>query len=183
MRDVSAPTISPIRIFIPESLIMAPLDGNCLFRALSDQLYGSQSKHAELRREICDFIEVHKDDYAGFVEDPRGFDIHLKCMRQSGTSTLPTHGSVSPFRLHPLAACVTPHPHPLPMWLVGWSRAHLWGIRFTLDCRNHGFFLIRDRVQTDLSILQVPTAATSNYQRSLDCTAETSRSSSPTWYL
>ena len=87
--DVSATILSPSRIFILKSLKLASLDGNCLFRALSDQLYGSQSKHAELRREICDFIEAHKDDYAGFVEDPRGFDVHLKCMRQSGTSTIP----------------------------------------------------------------------------------------------
>jgi hypothetical protein len=60
-------------------------DGNCLFRALSDQLYGSPSKHAELRSDICDFIEARKTEYAGFIEDERGIDVHLRNMRQLGS--------------------------------------------------------------------------------------------------
>ena len=111
------------RVFAPKSLKPIPLDGNCLFRALSDQLYGFQSKHAELRREICNYVEDHKDDYAGFVEDPRGFYIHLKCMRQSGTLTIHTHtqpcslpGSSG---LRPSAARVTrPTPASARFWLV-----------------------------------------------------------------
>ncbi|KAF5368742.1 hypothetical protein D9757_010437 [Collybiopsis confluens] len=43
-------------------------DGNCLFRALSDQYYGSPSRYAEVRREICDFIESHSERYEGFVD-------------------------------------------------------------------------------------------------------------------
>ncbi|KAJ3727893.1 hypothetical protein C8R42DRAFT_656776 [Lentinula raphanica] len=43
-------------------------DGNCLFRALSDQYYGSPSRHVEVRREICDFIEAHPERYEGFVD-------------------------------------------------------------------------------------------------------------------
>ncbi|KAF9078276.1 hypothetical protein BDP27DRAFT_1412280 [Rhodocollybia butyracea] len=43
-------------------------DGNCLFRALSDQYYGSPSRHVEVRREICDFIEGHPERYEGFVD-------------------------------------------------------------------------------------------------------------------
>lgn len=43
-------------------------DGNCLFRALSDQYYGSPSRHSEVRREICDFIEAHPERYEGFVD-------------------------------------------------------------------------------------------------------------------
>ncbi|KAI6147656.1 hypothetical protein BKA82DRAFT_31016 [Pisolithus tinctorius] len=38
-------------------------DGNCLFRALSDQLYGSPSHHMQLRRDICDWIEHHRQRY------------------------------------------------------------------------------------------------------------------------
>ncbi|TFY53223.1 hypothetical protein EVG20_g10215 [Dentipellis fragilis] len=38
-------------------------DGNCLFRALSDQLHGSDSYHLQLRRDICDWIEKHKARY------------------------------------------------------------------------------------------------------------------------
>lgn len=59
-------------------------DGNCLFRALSDQLYGSPSRHAQLRQDICDWIEGHKTRYEPFVDDERGLDVHLQCMRQNG---------------------------------------------------------------------------------------------------
>ncbi|KAI9061853.1 cysteine proteinase [Trametes sanguinea] len=60
-------------------------DGNCLFRALSDQLYGTPSYHLKLRQEICDWIEAHKERYAPFVEDERGLEHHLSCMRQPAT--------------------------------------------------------------------------------------------------
>ncbi|KAG6830204.1 hypothetical protein H0H87_008883 [Tephrocybe sp. NHM501043] len=60
-------------------------DGNCLFRALSDQLYGSPSQHAALRGRICDFIEKHRERYEPFVEDERGVEVHLACMREMGT--------------------------------------------------------------------------------------------------
>ncbi|KAL1701762.1 hypothetical protein EV121DRAFT_262734 [Schizophyllum commune] len=60
-------------------------DGNCLFRALSDQLYGSPSRHALLRARVCDWIEAHGERYAPFVEDERGLEAHLRCMRENGT--------------------------------------------------------------------------------------------------
>ena len=59
-------------------------DGNCLFRALSDQLYGTPTYHLKLRADICNWIELHKERYAPFVEDERGLDHHLSCMRQQG---------------------------------------------------------------------------------------------------
>ena len=61
-------------------------DGNCLFRALSDQLYGSPSRHFELRGQICDWIGRHRERYEPFVEDDRGLETHLKCMREHGQS-------------------------------------------------------------------------------------------------
>ncbi|KAL6308780.1 hypothetical protein BKA93DRAFT_761750 [Sparassis latifolia] len=60
-------------------------DGNCLFRALSDQLYGSPSSHLKLRQDICNWIESHKQRYEPFVDDERGLDVHLQCMRQPAT--------------------------------------------------------------------------------------------------
>ncbi|KAI0776663.1 hypothetical protein BD413DRAFT_468724 [Trametes elegans] len=60
-------------------------DGNCLFRALSDQLYGTPSQHPNLRQDICNWIEAHKERYAPFVEDERGLEHHLACMRQQAT--------------------------------------------------------------------------------------------------
>ncbi|TCD64864.1 hypothetical protein EIP91_003568 [Steccherinum ochraceum] len=60
-------------------------DGNCLFRALSDQLYGTDHYHASLRQAICNWIQSHKHRYAPFVDDERGLDVHLECMRQQAT--------------------------------------------------------------------------------------------------
>ncbi|KAH7906935.1 hypothetical protein BJ138DRAFT_1117131 [Hygrophoropsis aurantiaca] len=60
-------------------------DGNCLFRALCDQLYGSPSQHLQLRTDICDWIESHSQRYEPFCEDERGLDAHLRCMREHGT--------------------------------------------------------------------------------------------------
>lgn len=59
-------------------------DGNCLFRALSDQYFGTPSQHLKLREDICNWLEEHKQRYAPFVDDDRGMDVHLRCMRQPG---------------------------------------------------------------------------------------------------
>ncbi|KAL4242801.1 hypothetical protein ABKN59_010980 [Abortiporus biennis] len=60
-------------------------DGNCLFRALSDQVYGTPTHHLKLRQDICNWIEAHKSRYEPFVEDERGIEVHLQCMRQQAT--------------------------------------------------------------------------------------------------
>lgn len=60
-------------------------DGNCLFRSLSDQYYGSDSRHALVRKDICDWIAKHQLRYAPFVDDDRGIEVHLRCMRENGT--------------------------------------------------------------------------------------------------
>ncbi|KAJ3859503.1 cysteine proteinase [Lentinula novae-zelandiae] len=60
-------------------------DGNCLFRALSDQHYGSPSRHVEVRREICDFIEAHPERYEGFVDKGSGLSAYVAGMRQNAT--------------------------------------------------------------------------------------------------
>ncbi|KDQ08967.1 hypothetical protein BOTBODRAFT_37490 [Botryobasidium botryosum FD-172 SS1] len=59
-------------------------DGNCLFRALSDQLYGTPDQHAALRRDIVDFMDAHKERYEAFVEDGEWLH-HLENMRTLGT--------------------------------------------------------------------------------------------------
>ncbi|KAI0043265.1 cysteine proteinase [Auriscalpium vulgare] len=60
-------------------------DGNCLFRALSDQLYGTESHHLQIRSDVCDWIERHKTRYAPFVDDERGLTVHLTLMRKPAT--------------------------------------------------------------------------------------------------
>jgi OTU domain-containing protein 3 len=71
-------------------------DGNCLFRSMSDQLYYDYgANHFEIRQEICDFIEGHKDDFSVFLvlddkdagendEDASDFETYVANMRQDG---------------------------------------------------------------------------------------------------
>ncbi|GAA5869591.1 hypothetical protein JCM1840_004471 [Sporobolomyces johnsonii] len=63
-------------------------DGNCLFRALSDQLYGSPSMHLQLRSEICDYLVAHAEQYRVFIDEDGykgGFAGYVREMRQPGT--------------------------------------------------------------------------------------------------
>ncbi|QRV85454.1 OTU-like cysteine protease [Ceratobasidium sp. AG-Ba] len=60
-------------------------DGNCLFRALSDQIYGTPNEHLPLRVEICNFMAAHPERFEAFVDDDQGLDRHLSAMRRSGT--------------------------------------------------------------------------------------------------
>ena len=59
-------------------------DGNCLFRALSDQLYGYPGHHGRLRQETCDHLASQPDRFAGFVDD-KPFEEYVRLMRESGT--------------------------------------------------------------------------------------------------
>lgn len=61
-------------------------DGNCLFRALSDQLFGSPEKHRQLRSEVVHFMRNHRDDFEPFHSDENvPFDQHLELLEQDGT--------------------------------------------------------------------------------------------------
>ena len=42
-------------------------DGNCLFRAVADQLWGVQKRHVEVRKLVCDYLETHKASMEAFV--------------------------------------------------------------------------------------------------------------------
>lgn len=70
-------------------------DGNCLFRALSDQLYGDYGNcHEEIRSDICDYMEENKDDFKVFLvldddsceegDDGKDFESYIRTMRQDG---------------------------------------------------------------------------------------------------
>ncbi|KAI9880624.1 MAG: hypothetical protein M1830_001975 [Pleopsidium flavum] len=43
-------------------------DGNCLFNALSDQLYGTQSSHQEIRTRVIDYMREHASYYKQFID-------------------------------------------------------------------------------------------------------------------
>ena len=44
-------------------------DGNCLFRAISDQMTGKESNHRKFRRDAVDYVKNNKDNFAPFIED------------------------------------------------------------------------------------------------------------------
>ncbi|XP_059646858.1 OVARIAN TUMOR DOMAIN-containing deubiquitinating enzyme 12-like isoform X2 [Cornus florida] len=57
-------------------------DGNCQFRALSDQFYRSPEHHEFVRQEIVDQLTSHPEIYEGYV--PMAYDDYLKKMSKSG---------------------------------------------------------------------------------------------------
>ncbi|XP_051915782.1 OTU domain-containing protein 3 isoform X2 [Hippocampus zosterae] len=62
-----------------------PGDGNCLFRALGDQLEGHSRSHLELRQETVQYMMSHRQDFEPFVEDDIPFTEHLSNLAQPGT--------------------------------------------------------------------------------------------------
>ena len=44
-------------------------DGNCFFRAISDQLDGNENNHAEIRHRVCDTLEAMAELFQPFCED------------------------------------------------------------------------------------------------------------------
>ena len=61
-------------------------DGNCLFRALADQLWGVQKRHAEVRKLVCDYLEANRDKMEVFVlafmNEDEGYRSYVNRMRQ-----------------------------------------------------------------------------------------------------
>ncbi|XP_054637774.1 OTU domain-containing protein 3 [Dunckerocampus dactyliophorus] len=62
-----------------------PGDGNCLFRALGDQLEGHSRSHLQLRQETVQYMMSHRQDFEPFVEDDIPFAQHLSNLAQPGT--------------------------------------------------------------------------------------------------
>ncbi|XP_056097232.1 OTU domain-containing protein 3 [Rhinichthys klamathensis goyatoka] len=61
-----------------------PGDGNCLFRALGDQLEGHSRGHLHLRQETVQYMTTHRQDFEPFVEDEVPFTQHLSNLSQPG---------------------------------------------------------------------------------------------------
>lgn len=75
------------------SILEMEADGNCLFRALSDQLFHDHgSRHAEIRSAVCDFIRKHEKEFSVFLvldeeeedEDAKDFKTYVINMMQDG---------------------------------------------------------------------------------------------------
>lgn len=67
-------------------------DGNCLFRALADQLWGVQKQHVEVRKLVCDYLETNREAMEVFVlafmKDGEGYEGYIERMRQLSESSL-----------------------------------------------------------------------------------------------
>lgn len=62
-------------------------DGNCLYRAIADQLWGEEERHLEVRLAVCDYLETHASRFEMFIaeEDGHSFSEHVQLMRALGT--------------------------------------------------------------------------------------------------
>jgi len=63
-------------------LVEIQADGNCLFRAIADQLLGDQHKHSDLRVKTVEYIEENKDLYKFFIEDDESIEDYVNWIRQ-----------------------------------------------------------------------------------------------------
>lgn len=59
-------------------------DGNCFFRAVSDQLYGTEEHHMSLREGTCEYLLENKEHYQHFVDDEQSFDEYVSDMKTDG---------------------------------------------------------------------------------------------------
>ncbi|XP_030393299.1 OTU domain-containing protein 3 [Gopherus evgoodei] len=62
-----------------------PGDGNCLFRALGDQLEGHSRNHLKYRQETVDYMIKQREDFEPFVEDDVPFERHVASLAKPGT--------------------------------------------------------------------------------------------------
>ncbi|XP_068271291.1 OTU domain-containing protein 3 [Nyctibius grandis] len=62
-----------------------PGDGNCLFRALGDQLEGHSRNHLRHRQETVNYIIKQREDFEPFVEDDVPFEKHVTDLAKPGT--------------------------------------------------------------------------------------------------
>ncbi|KAL3776433.1 hypothetical protein ACHAW5_009242 [Stephanodiscus triporus] len=58
----------------PLEVVRVDGDGNCLFRAVSLQVYGDATMHAEVRRRCLDFMEAEAEHYRNFVAEDEDSD-------------------------------------------------------------------------------------------------------------
>ncbi|KAH7649595.1 cysteine protease [Cryptosporidium bovis] len=59
-------------------------DGNCLFRAISFQLYETDEYHEIIRSFCMDFVEINKDSYSNFVSEYLNVESYISEKRKLG---------------------------------------------------------------------------------------------------
>eukprot|EP00750_Incisomonas_marina_P032777 INCI9345.4.p1 GENE.INCI9345.4~~INCI9345.4.p1 ORF type:complete len:690 (+),score=145.35 INCI9345.4:610-2679(+) len=62
-------------------------DGNCLFRSISDQVYGDPKYHTIVREYTVDYMQMQRNSFQPFVaQSMRDFEVYLRLMRCNGTN-------------------------------------------------------------------------------------------------
>ena len=60
-------------------------DGNCLFRAVSDQVYGNEEYHYVIREKCMDYLLIEREFFSQFIEGgDKEFDNYINMKRKSG---------------------------------------------------------------------------------------------------
>ncbi|KAJ1667107.1 2-oxoglutarate dehydrogenase E1 component [Coemansia sp. RSA 1646] len=59
-------------------------DGNCLFRALADQVDGSPETHMRHRQSVCDYMDRNPDEFAPFMDESSPLGRYINNMRNPG---------------------------------------------------------------------------------------------------
>ncbi|XP_028850439.1 OTU domain-containing protein 3 [Denticeps clupeoides] len=95
-----------------------PGDGNCLFRALADQLEGHSRSHLRLRQETVQYMSSHRQDFEPFVEDDVPFAQHLANLSQPGTFA--GNDAIVAFARSRLVRVVI-HQLNMPLWEINGS--------------------------------------------------------------
>ena len=80
-RDKFANQLSKLDLYLHD----IPGDGNCLFRALGDQLEGHQENYFKHRCDVVEYMVKHRDTFEPFVEDGIPFKRYISWLRKKGT--------------------------------------------------------------------------------------------------
>ncbi|KJP86684.1 hypothetical protein AK88_03691 [Plasmodium fragile] len=60
-------------------------DGNCLFRAVSDQLYNNEDKYKEIRKLVVDHLQRNEEKYQHFIEYDESYKSYIERISLDGT--------------------------------------------------------------------------------------------------
>lgn len=110
-------------------------DGNCCFRALSDQMEGNEGQHMVYRKQVCQFIRMNRTEFEPFIAalieedtEPKksnkldSFEQYLKNMEQAGTYA-DNLCLVAFARLNQLNINI--HQIGLPIWTISGVNTHI----------------------------------------------------------
>lgn len=131
-------------------------DGACQFRAIAHQIYGDESKHAEVRAKVVAVLKKQRKRYGDFVVDA-SYDVFLKRMSKPNEwgdhltlqaaadhyrmrICLVTSYRDKPF-LHLVPSGLIQHTHTI--WLSFWAEVHYNSIATYTDARLHGPIIVQ----------------------------------------